>query len=233
MRPVNLIPQEQRRRTPSEGSGRRAHAVLGVLAVLLGLVVAYVLTSNKVTERQNQTAAAGAEAGRLEAEAGKAANYTDFAQVAATRLQAVAGVARTRFDWERFMRELSLIMPEDSWLQSADASATGDTAADGPAATASSGTSTATAAGPSANLVGCTPRPPDVARMMVRLRQLHRVSDVSLNESSREQGSTPATVDSCGSFYSFDLTVSFDQTGPGNEAPRGAARVPASLGGGS
>jgi hypothetical protein len=81
--------------------------------------------------------------------------------------------------------------------------------------------------------VGCTPRQRDVARMMVRLRQLHGVSDVSLNEASREQGSTPATVDSCGSFSTFDLTVSFDPTEPGNEAPRGAERVPASLGGGS
>jgi Tfp pilus assembly protein PilN len=231
MRPVNLIPQEQRRRTPSEGSGRRAYAAVGLLAALLALVAAYVLTSNKVTERQNQTAAASAEADRLEAEAGKAANYTDFAQVAATRLQAVAGVARTRFDWERFMRELSLIMPEGTWLQSADASATGDTEGGAQAATAAS--STSTAAGPTANLVGCTPRPPDVARMMVRLRQLHRVSDVSLNESSRELGSTPATADSCGSLYTFDLTVSFDQTEPGNEAPRGAKRVPVSLGGGS
>jgi Tfp pilus assembly protein PilN len=228
MRPVNLIPQEQRRRTPSEAGGKRAHAVVGVLAVLLAMVAAYVITSNKVTERQNQTAAAGAEADRLEAEAGKATNYTDFTQIAQTRLQSVAGVAGARFDWERLMRELALVMPEGTWLQSTEASASGDAAAGGQPATPS-----AAGAGPSANLVGCTPRPPDVARMMVRLRQLHRVNDVSLNESSREQASTPATVDSCGSLYKFDLTVSFDPTEAASEAPRGATRVPASLGGGS
>jgi Tfp pilus assembly protein PilN len=229
MRPVNLIPQEQRRRTPSEAGGKRAQALVGVLAVLLAMVAAYVLTSNKVTERQNQTAAASAEADRLEAEAGQATDYTNFAQIAQTRLQSVAGVASARFDWERLMRELALVMPEGTWLQSTEASVSGDDTAAGDQAT----TSTATAAGPSANLVGCTPRPPDVARMMVRLRQLHGVNDVSLNESSREQASTPATVDSCGSLYTFDLTVSFDPTDAASEAPRGATRVPASLGGGS
>jgi Tfp pilus assembly protein PilN len=228
MRPVNLIPQEQRRRTPREASGKRAQAVVGVLAALLVMVAAYVLTTNKATERQNQTAAASAEADRLEAEAGKASNYTDFAQIAQARLQSVAGVASARFDWERLMRELALVMPTGTWLQSTEASVSGETAAGGQATA-----TTATATGPSANLVGCTPRQPDVARMMMRLRQLHRVSDVSLNESSREQGSTPATVDSCGSLYKFDLTISFDPTDPASEAPRGAARVPASLGGGS
>ena len=39
-----------------------------------------------------------------------------------TRLQSVSEVAATRFDWERFMRELAHIMPEGSWMQSADAS---------------------------------------------------------------------------------------------------------------
>lgn len=228
MRPVNLIPDEQRRRPSGESSGKGAYALLGVLAALLVMVAIYVLTSNQVTERRNEAAVAGAEADRLEAEAAKRNNYTDFAQIAQTRLASVAGVAETRFDWERLMRELALVMPEGTWLQSTEASASGDASAGGQPATPS-----AAGAGPSANLVGCTPRPPDVARMMVRLRQLHRVNDVSLNESSREQASTPATVDSCGSLYKFDLTVSFDPTEAASEAPRGATRVPASLGGGS
>jgi Tfp pilus assembly protein PilN len=233
MRPVNLIPQDQRRRAPRESSGKGAYVVLGVLGVLLAMVTAYVLTSNKVVDRENQSAAMSAEADRYEAEAAKATNFTDFAQIAQTRLQSVAGVARTRFDWERLMRELSLIMPEGSWLQSTDASITGELESGGESASTSTATSSATAAAPSANLVGCTPRQSDVARMMVRLRQLHRVDDVSLNESSQEQEGQAATVDSCGSYYKFDLTVTFDSPDPAGEAPRGANRVPASLGGGS
>ena len=66
--------------------------------------------------------------------------------------------------------------------------------------------------------------------MMVRLRKLHRVEDVRLNESARESGDSEATVDSCGSFYSFDLTVTFALTPPVSEAPRGVRARSASLG---
>ncbi len=66
MRPVNLVPQDQRRRVRSEASGKGAHVVLGVLAVLVVMVAGYVLSSNQVTERENQAAAAAAEAEALE-----------------------------------------------------------------------------------------------------------------------------------------------------------------------
>ncbi len=234
MRPVNLIPQDQRRRKPSEGSGKGAHAVLGGLAVLLALAVFYVLTANSVTERQNETAQAKAEADRLEAQAVQKTSFADFAQIAQTRVASVAGVAATRFDWERFMRELALVMPEGSWLQTADASTTGDTATGAQASSAAPSTAGPTTAGaPSAHLVGCTPDQADTARMMVRLRQLHRVEDVALGSSTKEESGSPAGIDNCGSNYKFDLTVKFSPAAPAGEVPRGEARVPASLGGGS
>jgi hypothetical protein len=71
--------------------------------------------------------------------------------------------------------------------------------------------------------------------MMVRLRQLHRVIDVELTQSSREDGATAADtgIDSCGVNTSFDMTVKFSPAAPVAEAPRGASEVPVSLGGGS
>jgi Tfp pilus assembly protein PilN len=209
VRPVNLIPQDQRRRRPSEGSGKGAHALLGGLAVVLALAVFYVLTANSVTERENETAQVRAEADRLEAEAAQKASFSDFAEIAQTRVLSVAGVASTRFDWERFMRELALVMPEDSWLR------------------------TAGATGTSATLSGCTPRHSDVAAMMVRLRQLHRVVDVELTQSIKGSAAEAAAADSCGANTSFDLALTFSPSAPAAEAPRGAKRVPASLGGGS
>jgi Tfp pilus assembly protein PilN len=231
VRPVNLIPQDQRRRTPSQGSGKGAHAVIGLLAVLLAMAVFYVLTANSVTEKQGQADEARVEAERLEAQAANKASFTDFAQIAQTRAASVAAVASTRFDWERLMRELSRVMPAGSWLTSASASAAGDpnAAADpaDPAAAAGAGS-------PSAQLTGCTPKHSDVARMMVRLRQLHRVVDVTLTQSSRaDTADAAAAVDSCGSNTTFDLTLTFSPAADGAEAPRGATRVPASLGGGS
>jgi len=218
---------------PSDGKGKGAYAVLGMLAVLLLMVAAYVLTSNRVTERENEAAAVGAQADQLEAQAGQQASFTDFAQIALTRTAAVSAVAQTRFDWERFMRELSLVMPKGSWLQSTDASVSGELDAGAATTTGTTTTTSAAAAGPSATLVGCTPHQSDVARMMVRLGQAYRVTDVLLNESAQEQATQPPSVDTCGRFYKFDLTVKFSPSEPGREAPRGEGTVPASLGGGS
>jgi Tfp pilus assembly protein PilN len=230
VKPVNLIPQDQRRRRASDSDAKGAPIALGVLAALLAMVVVYVMTANTVTERKGEAKNASAEADRIEAQASRQTGYTDFAQIAATRTQSVAGVAATRFDWERFMRELSRVMPAGSWLQSADASVQGDPSSTGaPAPT----TATATVPAPAANLVGCTPGQDDVARMMVRLRQLYRVDDVELNESTAGAGDTAAGVDSCGALYTFNLTVKFTATEPPRETPRGSNSVPASLGGGS
>jgi len=232
VRPVNLVPQDQRRRVASEGDGKSAPIVLGVLAALLVLVVVYVLTSNSVTDRKSEAAAASAEADRLEARAGQQATYTDFAQIAVTRTQSVSGVAAQRFDWERFMRELGRVMPDGSWLQSADASVTGDPTSGG-SSTPPADPSAAVEVAPAANLVGCTPDQDDVARMMVRLRQLYRVDEVLLNESSLGAKEEEATVVNCGPLYTFNLTVKFAAVEPSKEAPRGTRSVPASLGGGS
>jgi Tfp pilus assembly protein PilN len=233
VKPVNLIPQDQRRRRPSDSGGKGAPVALGVLAALLAMVVVYVLTANTITDRKDEAQAASAEADKLEAQAGQQNSYTSFAQIAVTRTQSVSQVAATRFDWERFMRELSHIMPEGSWLQSADASVTGDPASASTGTPSTPTPGTATVAQPAANLIGCMPTQDDVARMMVRLGQLHRVEDVKLNESTAGDKDQEVSLVNCGGMYTFNLTVEFSATEPSREAPRGTNSVPASLGGGS
>jgi Tfp pilus assembly protein PilN len=227
---VNLIPTEQRRVRAAGNRSGSAYVLVGVLATLLVMVAAYVFTAGNVTDRQNKAAAAKAEAEQLEAQAAESKSFTNFAQVKQTRLASVSTIAETRFDWERMMRELSRAMPAGSWLQASDASVTGTAGGE----TTTTSTTTEAPTGPSATLTGCTPDQADVARMMVRLRQMHRVTDVVLNQSSTEVGDPgEVTADSCGSYYQFDVTVSFAITEPATEAPRGETRVPASLGGGS
>jgi Tfp pilus assembly protein PilN len=231
MKAVNLIPTEQRRAQSSGALGGSSYIVLGVLAVLLLMVAGYVLTSNNVNQHKSDAAEAKAEADQLEAEVAARGAYTNFAQLKEARVASVSTVADTRFDWERLMRELSRVMPAGSWLQTTDASVTGNV-------TGVEATPTTTGAPvtpqPKANLVGCTPEQTDVAAMMVRMRELHRVSDVELNESVKELGASgDAGVDNCGRYYKFDITVTFDAAEPATEAPRGESQVPASLGGGS
>ena len=231
MKAVNLIPTEQRR---AQATGKRpgsSYVLIGVLATLLIMVAAYVFTSNNVTKRQNDAAVAKADADRYEAQAAQRKDFTNFAQIKQMRLASVNTIASTRFDWERLMRELSRVIPSGSWLQTTDASVTGTVAG---AESTSSTSTTAAVPQPEANLVGCTPDQSDVARMMVRMRQLHRVSDVELNESAKQLNqSGDAGVDSCGSMYQFNLLVSFEPVETQNQAPVGKSAVPASLGGGS
>lgn len=227
MRPVNLLPESQRRRQPSTG-GKGAYAVLGVLGVLLLMTGLYVLTANQVTSRTDDAAAASAEADRLEARTRELGAFGSFAQVKQTRVAAVQQLADGRFDWERLVRELSRVLPSGGWLQAVQASTTGalESESSGAAATADAAT------GPAAHVTGCMPRQSDVATLMLRLRRMHRVEDVTLKESSREQNGDSPSLDGCGRFYQFDMTVSFGAPPP-LEAPDGKTRVPASLGGGS
>ena len=228
MKAVNLIPSDQRRAKPSGESAGSAYAVLGVLVVLLVMAVAFVVTSNSVNENTAKAKDAKQKAAALEAQVSALDSYTDFASIKEQRLGAVVLAAETRFDWERLMREISRVMPSGSWLQTTEASVLGD-----PADAAALAVDPAAApSGPQATFVGCTPKQSEVAKILVRLRSMHRVTDVELNESLREQGVLDVTTDSCGSLYKFDVTVTFAPAAP-VEAPRGTNRVPVSLGGGS
>ena len=228
MKAVNLIPGEYRRATPSGNGSGGAYVVLGVLAVLLLMAVGYVTTTNSVNDNKSKAAAARAEADAAEGRTKQLGDFTDFASIKDQRLAAVTAAAQTRFDWERFMRELSRVMPDGSWISNTSASVTGEGVG-----TVVAAVDPAAVAAPKANLVGCTPRQSEVARMMVRLEQMYRVTEVTLNESTQESLDGVTTLQSCGHLYKFDLTVSFSPAAPTNEAPKGEPRVPASLGGGS
>lgn len=220
MRPVNLLPESQRRRRP-EGGGNSTFVVLAALGVLLVMTAVYVTTANKVTSRDNATAAASAEADRLEARANELGAFGDFAQIKATRVASVRQLADARFDWERLMREVSRVLPAGGWFKSVNASTTGDL-----------GDAEAVSSGPSATFTGCMRRQSDVADFMLRLRRMHRVEDVTLQESAIEELRGTPSLEGCGGIYQFDVGVTFAPVVP-REAPDGRSRVPASLGGGS
>ena len=226
MKAVNLIPSDQRRAKASGNASGGAYGVLGVLAVLLLRAVAYVVTGNSVNERESQAAKARQEASVAAGKSKQLGAFTDFASIKEQRLASVMAAAQTRFDWERFMRELARVMPADSWVHTASASVAGDEAA-------ASSTAATTVVTPQANLIGCTPRQTEVARMMVRLEQMYRVTDVVLNEATQESAGGETSLQACGDLFMFDLTVKFSPVEPANEAPKGETRVPASLGGGS
>jgi hypothetical protein len=255
MRAVNLLPDELRPRQRSAGGRGPGHVVIGVLGVLLVMAVAYALSLNQVNGRKTEIASAKGEIEKAKREVAASTAFGDFHSIKETRVASVKELAAGRFDWERLMRELALVLPEHTWLLDANASTTGDpsqaggaTSTPAPTASGAAPAATADAAGagvgtnPTMSLKGCAIQQKNVAVMLVRLRKLYRVEDVDLTESAQEltesggaQGSTDSAggSDTCGNGrFKFDVTVTFSGDSPKGEKPAGG-KVPAKLGGGS
>jgi Tfp pilus assembly protein PilN len=166
LRPVNLLPARYR---PARASGQRpgiGYAAVGGLAVLLLMVLLYVVTNNGIKDAKNKTAVAQAEQQAAQVKIGQLQAYGDFAALKASREQAVAGVAQVRFDFERLMREVALVLPKNTYLTTFSASGTA----------------------PTVSVAGCAPSYLGVATTIVRLRKLHNVTDVNLSTTSRSGG---------------------------------------------
>ena len=245
MRPVNLLPQNDRAARPAEGLSGSAYAVLGVLGVLLLAVTAFVLTQNQVNERSTQIAEAEAESQQATQRVASLGAFGSFATIKQQREDSVQELAKARFDWERFMRELALVLPSGTSLLDATAttnvaSATPGAAPAAPAAPATGQAATPTT--PTVKLTGCALSQPHVATLLVRLRKLGGATEVALTESVEEESgaggsasadSSVATNTSCPKGkYKFDVLVTFG-------APEEAAtetkprKTPARLGGGA
>ena len=127
MRPVNLIPPDLRRGDSAPlRTGPLAYMLLGALVLALAGVMALVLTNNQIADRKAEVAQLQHEDAAAQAQARRLAAYTQFQAMSEQRVATVTSLANSRFDWERVMRELSLILPDDVWLVSLDASAGGD-----------------------------------------------------------------------------------------------------------
>jgi Tfp pilus assembly protein PilN len=231
VRPVNLLPQGQR---PVRGGGRpgSAYVVVGALAVLLVAAIAYVLTGNQAAGKRDELEAARQATAAATSRAEALGAYADFARVRAQREQSVRTQAEGRIDWERLVRELSRVLPADTYVTQLDAAASGQAGG----ATGSGGSSGSTGPGgaspaatgqPNLVLQGCAPSQEQVAVVLVRLRRLHNASDVSLADSARA-GSEGGAGGDCGRGYAFNATVTFEpSTQPGDQ------RAPKHLGGGA
>lgn len=216
-----------------------AYVLVGVLGALLVMLALYVLTANQVNDRKAQTAEAKRDAQAAEARLSSLGKFGDFTQIANTRKDSVAELSQGRFDWERFLRETAHVLPGDTWLTSIDATTVPSGATGGTVA----GPGVSDESQPGAKLEGCAKHQPDVAKLMVRLGELHRVTDVTLDESSRaNSGATSASSgtdatsgnsESCGKYYKFKLKAVFELAPEPISATRGPKAVPARLGGGS
>jgi Tfp pilus assembly protein PilN len=218
MRPVNLIPLEQRRGDQAQlRTGPLMYIVLGALALVLIGVTMLVLTDNRIADSKAEVATLKQEDAVAAAEARKLAAFTQFRTLSEQRISTVRSLADSRFDWERVMRELSLVLPSNVWLTSLNASATPGTSLGGEAGGAGSGLRGAIA-GPALELSGCASGQEAVAEFVTALEDIDGVTRVGLGSSELaskkgEAGSGGGGGGDCRTrefIAHFDLVIAFD-----------------------
>ena len=224
MRAVNLLPERYR---PARATGRlrgSAYVTIAVLGVLLLMLLGYVITQNQINDANEKANEAQSAAQVAEARAAALGAFGSFKQIKQQREQAVKGLALTRFDYERLLREIALVLPKDAYLTSFAATPAGGAGGEGAATTVPT-------TGPSLQLGGCAASHRSVATTIVRLRRMHNVTDVTLNSSTKAGQAAAATGagGTGGCRTTWAAVITFEPEAAPPERPS----VPARLGGGA
>lgn len=185
MRPINLIPKDQRRgdAAPSR-TGAAGWVIVGALALAVVGAVLMVNSSNTLSDRENEVAALQHAEQQAQRRAAELAPYTAFQQTVMARKQTTAGLAASRFDWERVMRELALIIPGDIVIRTLTATVTPDVSVPGATTVDLRGN----VPGPALELTGCGTGPEDrsqeaIARFISALYDIDGVTRVGMKDS--------------------------------------------------
>jgi Tfp pilus assembly protein PilN len=219
MRPVNLIPPEQRRGDQAQlRTGPLMYIILGALALVLLGVTMLVLTGNRIADSKAEVATLKQEDAVAAAEAKKLAAFTQFRTLSEQRIATVRTLADSRFDWERVMRELSLVLPSNVWLTSLGASATSSTAVAGGEGSGGGSGLRSAVSGPALELSGCASGQEAVAEFVTALEDIDGVTRVGLGSSELaskkgEAGSGGGGSGDCrtrGFIAQFELVIGFD-----------------------
>lgn len=232
MRPVNLIPTEERPggRRPMRG-GPLAYIIVGALAAAVIGVAVLAVTSNQISDSKAEIVTLENEQSAVEARAQALDAYTQFHSMREQRLATVTSLADSRFDWQRVMRELAIVLPGDVWLTTLSGTASPSSSVDG----GGGSTMRSSIPGPALELNGCATGQDAVAGFVQALKQIDGVTRVGvesskLGEESGGASSGGGTSCQTRSFIAqFQMVVAFDAAPvPAEEGAEGeAAPAPA------
>jgi Tfp pilus assembly protein PilN len=233
MRPVNLIPPEDRAgsRRPMRG-GPLAYIIVGALAAAVIGVAALAVTNNQISESKAEIAKLEDEKTAVEARASALDAYTQFHSLREQRLATITSLADSRFDWQRVMRELSVILPGDVWLTNLTGTASPGVSIDGAASVPLRGS----IPGPALELNGCATSQDAVAAFVQAIKQIDGVTRVGVQSSTlgEDSGGEGGGATSGGStcqtkafIAEFQMVAAFDAAplAPSEEA-EGATPAP-------
>lgn len=214
MKAVNLIPAEERRAVRGQGAGPSLPTRLllgGLGAAVLGVTV-LVLVSNQINSKQDELAKLQTKQSNAVAATEALRPYGEFVSLQQARYTTVKGIASSRFNWERVVRQLSRVVPPKVWIMDFKGTVSKDTASGGASGGGGGGGGSlrGSIAGPAVELKGCAPTQSESARLMTRLRNIDGVESVVMTKSG---------------------SASDEQTGGGAAAPAPSSPTPGDSGG--
>jgi Tfp pilus assembly protein PilN len=187
MRAVNLLPQEARqRRAPNK---LLLVGVSSSTAVLLLVGAGYYNARGTVNDREQSLADVKAQLAAMPKP--KSHQTSAFDQELAVertgRLAALSTVLSSRVRWDRLLREIAMVLPDDVWLQQLNATAPEPPApvtAPGTASPPVASTPAPTSTGTTFSIQGNTYTQEGVARLLIRLQLVPDLENVTLVSST-------------------------------------------------
>jgi hypothetical protein len=193
MRAVNLLPKDDGQRGPSwRDNPLVIGGVVGAVLVTAVLAASFLTASTSVADSQKLADAAQAELAATPVPAPTDSGTSAIALEKGSRIGALSAALSGRLAWDRVLREVSLVLPDDVWLTSLSA-------------TAPVAASPTSAAGFSIN--GRTYSHDGVARLLARLSVVPHLSNVQL------QHSTIAFSDSGRQLVEFSINATVKAAG--------------------
>lgn len=190
MRPINLIPTEQRRGSSRGGRGGRSsfagYIVLGGLGAAVLCVLGVVMTSNQINSKTEKLASIQGDSQQEKQVADALRPYGQFAGLQRARMTQIKTLAESRYNWERPLRQLSKAIPRNVWLLAVSATQAPGIEVDSGGAGGDISSLREKVQSPAFTISGCTYSQHAVARFMTRMRNLDDVTAVRLAKSARK-----------------------------------------------
>jgi Tfp pilus assembly protein PilN len=227
MRPVNLIPGGKRGGAVGGGRNVLSYAIIGALVLVLVAVSLLAMYGKQADDNQAKVDSLESQIASAQAEAASLSSFTDFKEIHDARVATIDSLAKSRFDWERVMRELAIVIPDEVWLTNLTGTAS-------PTATVENGAGLqlrATIPGPALEMTGCALNQRTVARLIASVNDIDGVTRVLVSDSAKPEptlettavdpaaeGATDTSVTtSCSirpSYPTFSLVAAFDGVAP-------------------
>jgi Tfp pilus assembly protein PilN len=195
MRAVNLLPREVARTKSRRLSTPAVVGIISGLVVLVVLAGGFVKESAEVAHKKTELDAARAELALVPAPVAPDMASSTLAAERTQRVASLQGALNGRVAWDRVLREIALVVPDDVWLSGLTLQ-TPDTATAVPTSGSTAAPTPATSSSPSDfTMNGKAFTHVGVARLLSRLALVPDLDNVTLGHSTAVKGGKRPSVE--------------------------------------